>query len=93
MHCSFQHAVFRRFYLSLPHPGKDDWGQGRILVTTRQDGIFPYPTDCAKPYMMGSMSEANAVSLLNKVSGYEGEGAEEVVNSHYVRKMPFDVAR
>ena len=42
---------------------------------------------------MGSMSEANAVSLLNKVSGYKGEGAEEVANSHYVGKMPLDVAR
>ena len=88
-----KHAGFRRFYLSLPHPGDDNWGQGRILVTTRYEGIIPYPNACAKPYMMGSMSEANAVSLLNKVSGYEGEGAEEVVNSHYVGKMPLDVAR
>ena len=91
MPCSFQHAVFRRFYLSLPNPGDDNWGQGRILATTRHDG--PYPNAYAKPYMMPPMSEANAVSLLNKVSGYEGEGAEDVVNFHYVGKMPFHVAR
>ena len=91
MPCSFQHAVFRRFYLSLPHPGDDNWGQGRILATTRHDG--PYPTDCAKHHMMRSMSEINAVSLLNEVSGYEGEGADQVVNFHCVGKMPFDVAR
>ena len=43
--------------------------------------------------MMGSMSEINAVSLLNKVSEYEGEGADQVVNFNYVGKMPFYVAR
>ena len=88
-----KHAGFRRFYFFLPHPGNDTWGQGRILVTTRYDGIIPYPNACAKPYTMCPMSEPNAVSLLNKVSGYEGEGAKEVVNSHYVGKMPLDVAR
>ena len=77
----------------MPHPGDDDWGQGRILVTTRYDGIIPYTNDCAKHYTMRPMSEANAVSLLNKVSGYEGDSAEDVVNSHYVGKMPLDVAR
>ena len=42
---------------------------------------------------MPPMSETDAVSLLSKVSGYEGEGAEDVVNSYYVGKMPLDVAR
>ena len=93
MHCSFQHAVCRSLYFSLPHPGDDNWGQGRILVTTRHDGIFPFPNDCTKHQMMGSMSEINAVSLLNKVSEYEGEGADQVVNFNYVGKMPFYVAR
>ena len=77
----------------MPHPGDDDWGQGRILVTTRYDGIIPYTNSFAKHYTMLPMSEVNAVSLLNKVSGYEGDGAEDVVNSHYVGKMPLDVAR
>ena len=50
--------------------------------------------NCALQYVMPQMSEANAVSLLHKVSGYEGEGAEEVVNSvHCEGKMPFDFAR
>ena len=77
----------------MPYPGDDDWGEGQILVTTRHDGIIPYHNTCAVRYEVPPMSEANAVSLLNKVSGYEGEGAEEVVNSHHVGKMPLDVVR
>lgn len=84
---------FRRFHLSLPHPGNDDWGEGRVLVTTRYDGIIPYRNNCAMHYELPPMSEENAVSLLYKVSEYEGEGAKNVVNSHYVGKMPLDVAR
>lgn len=77
----------------MPHPGNNDWGQGRILVTTRYDAIIPINNNFVMPYTMTPMSEANAVSLLHKVSGYEGDGAEAVVNSHYVGKMPLDVAR
>ena len=81
----------------MPHPGSDDWGEGQILVTTRytNDDIrsILYCNKCALHYVMPPMSEANAVSLLHKVSGYEGEGAEEVVNSHHVGTLPLNVAR
>ena len=89
----FKHTGFSRFHLSLPHPGNNDWGEGQVLVTTRYDRIIPYHNNCALHYTMPPMSETDAVSLLSKVSGYEGEGAEDVVNSYYVGKMPLDVAR
>ena len=90
--CSSKHVGFRKFHLSLPHPGSDDWGEGQLLVTTRHRSIL-YRNTCAMHYVMPPMSEANAVSLLYKVSGYEGEGAEDVVNSHHVGTLPLNVAR
>ena len=73
----------------MPEPGDDDWGEGQILVTTRYDRITP--NNRAERYAMPLMSEVNAVSLLHKVSGYKEEGAEAVVNSHGVGRMPLDV--
>jgi len=78
----------------LPHPGNDDWGEGRILVTTRYDRIVPSDNNrYAKLYPIHTMPEKDAISLLHKVSGVEEEGAEAVVNSHYVGRMPLDVVR
>jgi len=80
----------------LPHPGNDDWGEGRILVTTRYDRIIPSDSNCyAKLYSMHTMPEKGAVSLLHRVSGFEEDlkGAKAVVNSHYVGRIPLDVVR
>jgi len=82
-----------RFHLSLPHPGDKNWGEGRILVTTRDQRVIPYHNCYAENYSLRPMSEEDAVSLLHKVSGLEEEGADEVVNSHYVGKIPLDVVR
>ena len=95
--CSCIYTGFRKFHLSLPHPGSDDWGEGRILVTTRcmhdDTRSILYCNNCALHYEMPSMSEANAVFPLHKVSGYEGERAKEVVNSLHVGTLPLNVAR
>ena len=90
--CSSKLIGFRKFRPFLPHPGSDDWGEGQLLVTTRDRSILDRDT-CAMHYVMPPMSEANAVSLLYKVSGYEGEGAQDVVNSHHVGTLPLNVAR
>ena len=90
--CSSKLIGFRKFRPFLPHPGSDDWGEGQLLVTTRDRSILDRDT-CAMHYVMPPMSEANAVSLLYKVSGYEGKGAEDVVNSHHVGTLPLNVAR
>ena len=91
------HALYTqgydRFHLSLPHPGDDTWGKGRILVTTRHQRLIPYHNPFAEYYSIRPLVEKDAVSLLHKVSGFEEEGAEAVVNSHYVGKIPLDVVR
>ena len=39
------------------------------------------------------MSEVDAVSLLRKVSGYEGDNAIQVIKSPHVGRLPLGVAR
>ena len=91
------HALYTqgydRFHLSLPHPGDDTWGKGRILVTTRDQHVIPGDNRFAKHYPILPMPLEDAVSLLQKASGFEEEGAAKVVNSHYVGKIPLDIVR
>ena len=92
--CPIPHAQgLNRFQVSLPEPGDDTWGEGRVLVTTRYQRVVPYNNCWAEHYPIHPMTITDAVSLLHEVSGYEAEGADKVVNSHYVRNIPLDVVR
>ena len=84
--------VAREFGDYWPQPNSDDWGSGRVLVTTSSDEVakkhvnnrYSQRYDCPK------MREDNAVSLLQKMCGIDEEGAKKLMETPYI-KNPLDI--
>ena len=77
-----------------PQPGDKRWGKGYVLVTTQDRNLVGDSSPFVKElYLSEGMSESDAVELLKELSGYSDEGAEDVVNSPSVNKVPLSVAR
>ena len=82
-------AAWRSFW---PQAGDESWGKGNVLITTHDRSLVERPSPSASElFLSEGMSEADAISLLEKVSGHKGEGAAEVVNS--LDKVPLSIAR
>lgn len=77
-----------------PQPNSDDWGEGKVLITTsypeiaRKQDSNSYSRKCECP----KMQQNDAVSLLQKMSNIYEKGAIEVVNTPYINKNPLDIA-
>lgn len=73
-----------------PHPNEHKWGNGYVLVTTRDQAPIGPSIDVMD---LGSgMSEEDAVNLLTNVSGHsDKQGAVELVKS--LNRHPLSVAR
>ncbi len=74
-------------------PGDKRWGRGSVLVTTQYplvDEISPFMKELL---LSDGMPESDVVELLMELSGCSDEGAEDVVNSPYVSRLPISVAR
>ena len=77
-----------------PQPGDKRWGKGCVLVTTQDRNLVSDASPFVKElYLPEGMSESDAVELLKKMSGCSDEGAEDVVNSPSVNRVPLSVAR
>lgn len=75
-----------------PQPGDESWGKGCVLVTSQDRRLVERSCLFARElFLSQGMSEADAVSLLEKVSGTKGEGAAELVN--ILDFVPLSVAR
>ncbi|XP_028396966.1 uncharacterized protein LOC114520833 [Dendronephthya gigantea] len=75
-----------------PRPGSNDWGGGRILVTTQDNNL---PQACSQfeknMSLNGGMSKEDAVSLLKDISRVEFDGfAEEIINE--LKYLPLPLA-
>ncbi len=77
-----------------PQPGDKRWGKGCVLVTTQYrelvDDISPFVKELP---LSDGMPESDAAELLKELSGCSDEGAEDVVNSPSVIRVPISVAR
>ena len=87
--------VAHQFDSLWPQPNAEDWGRGRILITSSFPSVREKHTHnkCAELYECPKMYEDDAVALLHKVSGVVGEGSKKLVNETYVDKNPLDIAR
>ena len=75
-----------------PQPGDESWGKGCVLVTSRDRRLVERSSPFVRElFLSQGMSEADAVSLLEKVSGIKGEGAAELVN--LLDRVPLSVVR
>lgn len=86
-------AKFRHYW---PEPGSDNWGKGRVLVTTTDRNVVPQHNECADSYELPPLSEEEAIQLLAKVIGQgylPGEGTGELVNSDYIKRIPSKIRR
>ena len=88
-------AVAEDYSFCWPKPGAEDWGRGMLLVSTNQEHVMKRYrlNEAATTIELPQMYEDDAISLLHKVSKYEGEGAKELVNSKQVNKIPLDIVR
>lgn len=77
-----------------PQPNSDDWGNGRVLVTTSSAEIAKKHDNnsSSQRYECPKMQEDNAVSLLQDMTNIYEKGAKELVNTSYINKNPFDIA-
>ena len=84
----------REFEDYWPQPNFDDWGEGRVLVTTSfQEVAKKHESNSySKKYDCPEMRQDDAVSLLQKMSGCYEKGAIKVVNTTYINKNPLDIA-
>ena len=80
----------------MPQPNAEDWGCGRVLVTTNNLSmirkVYGYNTFAAM-YECPKMQEDDAANLLQNVSGFVERGAKKLVNESYVDRNPMDIAR
>ncbi len=86
--------VAREFEDYWPQPNFEDWGQGRVLVTTSSPEVVRKhdSNSFSQKYMCLEMKQDDAVSLLQKMSDIYEKGAIDVVNTSYINKNPLDVA-
>ena len=77
-----------------PQPGDKSWGKGYVLVTTQDRNLVDDTSPFVKElYLSEGMSKSDAVKLLKNLSDCSAEGAEDVVNSPSVNRVPLSVAR
>ena len=84
----------REFEDYWPQPNIDDWGEGRVLVTTSSPEVAK-KHDCnsfSLNYNCPRMREEDAVYLLQKMSNIYEKGAKDVVNTSYIDRNPLDIA-
>ena len=75
-----------------PHPGDESWGRGHVLITTRDGRLVERSNPAVGTLELNDgLHLDDAVSLLERVSGVKGEGAEEVVIA--LERVPLSVAR
>ncbi|CAB3979987.1 hypothetical protein pdam_00008512, partial [Paramuricea clavata] len=54
----------------LPQPGCENWGDGKIIITSQNSDLAPVCHEYAKTYtLMHGLEEKDAVNLLGKISG------------------------
>ena len=84
----------RQFEDYWPQPNSDDWGEGRVLVTTSSPEVAKkhHSNDFSKNYNCPKMREEDAVHLLQEMSDIYEKGAIDVVNTSYINKNPLDIA-
>jgi hypothetical protein len=77
-----------------PHPNSEDWGRGRVLVTTSSKEVTKKHdnNNLSQTYHCPKMLEDDAVNLLQKMCDIYERGAKEVVNAPHIDKNPLDIA-
>ena len=77
-----------------PHPNSEDWGEGRMLVTTSSKEVAKKhkSNPFSQEYVCPKMQVDDAVSLLEKMSDVYEKGAKAVVTTPYINNNPFDIA-
>ena len=56
----------------LPQPGCENWGDGKIIITSQNNDIAPDCHEYAKPYTLKhGLEEKDAVNLLEEISGFK----------------------
>ena len=64
-----------------------------MLITTNDDQVVHSYSSYADSIELGSLSEAQAITLLNEESGCSGEGAQQIISSDFIRRVPLDIIR
>ena len=83
----------REFEDYWPQPNAEDWGEGRVLITTSFPEIARKhdSNTYSRRYECPKMTQNDAVGLLQKISGIYEKGAIKVVNAPYINKNPLDI--
>ncbi len=87
-------TVAREFQDYWPQPNFEDWGNGRVLITTSSPEVGKKHDNnsYSQRYECLKMQENDAVSLLQKMSNMYEKGAKKVVNIPLIDKNPLDIA-
>lgn len=93
MICITINLVAREFEDYWPQPNFEDWGTGRVLVTTNSPEVAKKHNNnsYSQRYNCRKMQEDDAASLLQKISTIYGKGAKKVVNTHHINRNPYDI--
>ncbi len=89
-----QFTVASKYEDCWPQPNSDDWGEGRVLITTSYPEIARKhdSNSYSQKWEVPNMEQNDAVSLLQNMSNIYEKGAIEVVNTPYINKNPLDIA-